>query len=168
MSQAYISIGSNIDRARNVCFSIEALATRYGALQLSSVYESDAIGFESAPFYNLVAGFETDDPPAVVQAALHDIEEQAGRDRDEKMQARPLDLDLLLYDDRVIEEDGLALPRDDIVRYAFVLRPLAEIAPGVAHPVTGECFADMWRAFDAASQPLSPVGWERLGQERNA
>ena len=48
MSQAYISIGSNIDRARNVCFSIEALATRYGALQLSSVYESDAIGFESA------------------------------------------------------------------------------------------------------------------------
>jgi len=158
-AQVYVSIGSNIERERNIAYSLQALTEAFGPLQLSSVYESRAVGFDSAPFYNLVAGFRTSESPQAVQQKLHAIEADAGRVRTTRMTARTLDLDLLLYDDRVIREDNLLLPRNDITRYAFVLRPLAELAGNARHPVTGERYADMWAAFDRDSQPLAAVAW---------
>lgn len=159
MAQVYVSLGSNIERRRNIRHALEQMTERYGPLERSDIYESEAVGFDSDPFYNLVVGFQTGESPRRIQETLHGIESASGRLRSGELTARTLDLDLLLYDDAVIHEDGLALPRDDITRYAFVLRPLAEIAGDARHPVSGERFADMWAAFDADSQPMRRVDW---------
>ena len=160
MAQVYISVGSNIDRRRNIAAALQILTDTYGELQQSSVYESAAVGFDSAPFYNLVLGFSTQQSPQAVHEQLHSIENRCGRQRTAALSARTLDLDLLLYDDRVMTEGKLVLPRDDINRYAFVLRPLAEIAAAARHPVTGVTFKDMWAAFDDETQPLTRVDWQ--------
>jgi 2-amino-4-hydroxy-6-hydroxymethyldihydropteridine diphosphokinase len=159
VARVYVSIGSNIDRDRNIALALRLLEASFGRLQRSSVYESAAVGFDSDPFYNLVVGFETAATPRHIQDALHCIEESSGRIRTTGLSARTLDLDLLLYDDLVIDADGLTLPRGDITRYAFVLGPLAEIAGGQRHPVTGDRYADMWSAFDDPGQILSRVDW---------
>ena len=159
MARVYVSIGSNIDRDHNVDLALRLLEASYGELQRSSVYESEAVGFDSDPFYNLVVGFDTSDSPGEIQDVLHCIEEASGRIRTTGLSARTLDLDLLLYGDLVTEADGLVLPRTDITRYAFVLAPLAEIAGALRHPVTGEPYADMWSAFDEADQALSRIDW---------
>jgi 2-amino-4-hydroxy-6-hydroxymethyldihydropteridine diphosphokinase len=159
MARVYVSIGSNIDRERNIALALQRLEDDYGPMQRSSVYESAAVGFDSPPFYNLVVGFETTESPVQVQAVLHDIESASGRERTGKLSARTLDLDLLLYDDLVVHEGRLHLPRDDIERYAFVLYPLAELAPQGRHPVTGNTYAQMWAAFDDTHQLLTRVDW---------
>lgn len=159
MARVYISVGSNIDRERNIDMALRLLEASFGQLQRSSVYESEAIGFDSDPFYNLVVGFDTDDTPREIHDVLHCIEEASGRIRTTGLSARTLDLDLLLYDDLVTETGGLVLPRDDITRYAFVLAPLAEIAGTLRHPVTGENYENLWSAFDEAGQVLSRVDW---------
>jgi 2-amino-4-hydroxy-6-hydroxymethyldihydropteridine diphosphokinase len=159
VAQVYVSIGSNIDRERNIAFALQRLADDFGPVQQSSIYESDAVGFDSAPFYNLVVGFKTRIEPAELQQRLHAIEAVCGRERSAVMTARCLDLDLLTYDDRVLEQGRLVLPRGDITRYAFVLRPLSELAPDTRHPVTGERYADMWSAFDDSEQLLTRVDW---------
>jgi 2-amino-4-hydroxy-6-hydroxymethyldihydropteridine diphosphokinase len=159
VAHVYVSIGSNIDRNRNIALALELLQASFGRLQRSSVYESAAVGFDSDPFYNLVVGFETRATPRQIQDALHCIEESSGRIRTGGLSARTLDLDLLLYDGLVIEENGLTLPRLDITRYAFVLGPLAEIAGELRHPVSGERYADMWSTFDDADQVLYRVDW---------
>lgn len=159
MARVYVSIGSNIDRARNIGLALQHLDEAYGPLLRSSVFESAAVGFSSAPFYNLVVGFDTDLPPQAVQEHLHAIEAGSGRERTGELSARTLDLDLLLYDDLVIDAGRLKLPRADILRYAFVLFPLAEIAPDARHPVSGERYADLWSRFDDASQVLTRVDW---------
>ena len=159
MARVYVSVGSNIDRERNIAMALRLLEASYGELQRSSVYESEAVGFDSNPFYNLVVGFDTRDTPRELQDVLHCIEEASGRIRTTGLSARTLDLDILLYDDLVTDADGLVLPRTDITRYAFVLAPLAEIAGTMSHPVTGERYADMWSAFDDAGQVLSRIDW---------
>jgi 2-amino-4-hydroxy-6-hydroxymethyldihydropteridine diphosphokinase len=157
--QVYVSIGSNIERRKHIVSALQQLAQEFGALVQSPVYESAAVGFESAPFYNLVVGFETAMDPGAVQQRLHVIEERNGRDRGAGLGARTLDLDILLYDDRVMDQDGVVLPRDDISRYAFVLRPLAEIAGSRRHPVSGKRFDELWAGFDDADQVLQRVDW---------
>jgi 2-amino-4-hydroxy-6-hydroxymethyldihydropteridine diphosphokinase len=160
MAQVYVSIGSNIERRKHIALALEILTGRYGELEQSSVFESDAIGFDSAPFYNMVVGFLTDVEPRSLQAWLHEVEAQCGRVRTTSLSARTLDLDLLLYDDLIMDEDGLMLPRDDITRYAFVLYPLAEIAPNARHPVSGQRYADLWAAFDEDGRSsLRRVDW---------
>ena len=159
MARVYVSIGSNIDREQNIDAALRELSAAYLELEQSSVYESDAVGFDSAPFYNLVVGFRTDESPRAIQDSLHAIENRHGRLRTAALSARTLDLDLLLYDDLVMSEGKLVLPRDDIERYAFVLAPLAEIAGSARHPVTGVSYADMWAAFDDSRQALTRVDW---------
>jgi len=159
MARVYVSIGSNIDREQNIDVALRELSAAYRELEQSSVYESDAVGFDSAPFYNLVVGFRTDESPRAIQDSLHAIENRHGRLRTAALSARTLDLDLLLYDDLVMSEGKLVLPRNDIDRYAFVLAPLAEIAGSARHPVTGVSYADMWAAFDDSRQVLTRVDW---------
>jgi 2-amino-4-hydroxy-6-hydroxymethyldihydropteridine diphosphokinase len=159
MARVYVSIGSNIDRERNIAAALRLLESAFGPLEQSSVYESDAVGFTSAPFYNLVVGFDTSQTPRAIQAALHRMEEASGRVRTTSLSARTLDLDLLLYDDLVTTAHGMVLPREDITRYAFVLAPLAEIAGTRRHPVTGDRFADLWARFDDANQSVSRIHW---------
>ena len=158
MARVYVSIGSNIDRDHNVAAALASLQREFGELQQSTVYETEAVGFEGDPFYNLVVGFDTDLSPREVAALLHRIEDQQGRQRRAgKFSARTLDLDLLMYDQLVLDEDHLKLPRPEILDYAFVLRPLAEIAGDLRHPLAGCSLAALWNAFDAAAQPMWPV-----------
>ena len=158
MSRVYVSIGSNIDRERYIRAALAQLQQHYGPIEQSAVYESEAIGFDSEPFYNLVVGFDTSESPKQVSATLCEIEAVNGRTRDSSgLAARTLDLDLLLYDDLVLKEGKLSLPRDDITRYAFVLGPLAEIAGERRHPVSGQRFDALWSAFDSSAQELRRV-----------
>jgi 2-amino-4-hydroxy-6-hydroxymethyldihydropteridine diphosphokinase len=158
MARAYVSIGSNINREDNIRTAIDALRRHYGRLLLSRVFESEAVGFQGENFYNLVAGFDTDSSAPQVAHTLHRIEQACGRSRQgPRFGPRVLDLDLVLYEDLVINEPGLQLPREDILNYAFVLQPLAEIAPCLRHPVLGKCYADLWAVFNDSSKRLWPV-----------
>jgi len=158
MARVYVSVGSNIDRKRNVEGALEALQKEYGAVEQSRTYETQAVGFDGDPFYNLVVAFDTDQSPQRVAEVLSRIEDAHGRDRDTgKFSSRSLDLDLLLYEDLVLDEPGLHLPRKEILEYAFVLRPLAEIAGDMKHPVTGFSFAAIWDEFDPTAQPMWPL-----------
>jgi 2-amino-4-hydroxy-6-hydroxymethyldihydropteridine diphosphokinase len=158
MPRVYVSIGSNIEKDKHLRQAVQALAARYAPLTLSTVYESRAIGFDGDPFYNLVAGFDTGDTLAQISAVLADIEQQCGRVRNGvRFGPRTLDLDILLYGDRVQHDATHQLPRAEIDEYAYVLRPLAEIAPLERHPETGITYGDMWRRFSDATQPLVPV-----------
>lgn len=149
MAKVFLSIGSNIDKDANIRAGIELLREKFGELELSPVYENAAVGFDGDSFYNLVAGFETGETITEVASACRRIEEQQGRDRSApKFSSRSLDIDLLLYDDVVIEDGSMDVPRGEITRYAFVLKPLVDIAPGVVHPVLGKTMQALWQAFD--------------------
>jgi 2-amino-4-hydroxy-6-hydroxymethyldihydropteridine diphosphokinase len=154
----FISLGSNIDREENTRAGVKALQQAFGKLTLSSVYESEAVGFDGDAFYNMVIACEVDAPVHETNQKLRDIEDANGRDRSgPKFSSRTLDLDLLLYDDLVIDENGLKLPRGEILKNAFVLWPLAEIAPDMIHPETGTTFAELWAGFDKSKENLKPI-----------
>lgn len=158
MARVYVSIGSNIDRSRNLRAALDALGARFANLARSRVYESIAVGFAGDPFYNLVAAFDAEEEPREIVRVLHGIEERQGRERGgARFAPRTLDIDLLLYDDLQMREGKLVLPRDEITRYAFVLRPLAELAPDLRHPVSGRSYAELWRDFADKDQDLWPV-----------
>lgn len=158
MARVYVSGGSNIEAQTHIPQAIATLKSRYGRVHISSIYSTPAVGFEGDDFLNFVAGFETDESPAEVAAAMYRIEDEQGRVRGtDKFAPRTLDLDVLLYDDLVIQRGRLQIPRDEILRYAFVLGPLAEIAGDLQHPETGETFQHHWQVFNDAGQPLQAV-----------
>jgi 2-amino-4-hydroxy-6-hydroxymethyldihydropteridine diphosphokinase len=149
MSKGYISIGSNIDKDKNILASLQALEEHFGKLTISSIYESEPVGFTGDTFYNLVVGFNSELAVKEVAKQLRQIELDNGRTRDsQKFSARTLDLDLILYDDLILNDGRLRIPRDEIERYAFVLEPLAEIAPTLKHPISHLSYADLWKKFD--------------------
>ncbi len=149
MPRGYISIGSNIEREKNIFSSLRALEKQFGKLHVSSIFETEPVGFTGDPFYNLVVGFDSELDVQAVAKILREIEMQHGRTRNShKFSARTLDLDLLLYGDLILKEGRLQIPRDEITHYAFVLEPLAEIAPDLQHPVSKQRFADLWEKFD--------------------
>ncbi|MEK7815722.1 MAG: 2-amino-4-hydroxy-6-hydroxymethyldihydropteridine diphosphokinase [Pseudomonadota bacterium] len=157
MPRVYVSIGSNIDREANIRGAVRMLREHYGPLTLSRVYETPAEGFDGDAFYNLAAGFDTDDTPKQVRQALTDIEAAHGRTRNgPRSGPRTLDLDLLLCGDLVRHDGDLDIPRGEIAKYAFVLGPLAEIAPDLRHPETGVRLGEMWEKF-AGRRELRPV-----------
>jgi 2-amino-4-hydroxy-6-hydroxymethyldihydropteridine diphosphokinase len=158
METVYVGIGSNCDRESNISSGISMLKQRFGALQLSPVYESRAVGFDGDNFYNLVAGFTTGLEPEQLVDVLHEIEGMCKRDRaNTRFASRTRDLDLLMYGNLVRHTGKLRIPRDEIVSYAFVLKPLADIAGSVTHPVSGSRIEELWKNFPDNDQELWPV-----------
>jgi len=158
----FLSLGSNIDREHNIRGGLDALAALFGTLQLSPVYESEAVGFDGAPFLNLVVAMQTDMPVGELAQALRDIEAAHGRTRGEKkFSSRTLDIDILTYGDVTGEVDGVSLPRDEILKHAFVLTPLADIAAEVLHPALKESYATLLARLDMSKQKLwqVPFSW---------
>lgn len=143
MTRIYISLGSNIDRERHIRAGLDALHAEFGELQVSRVFESEAVGFNGRPFYNLVVGADTELPLATLCQRLRAMEFAHGREPDAKKFApRTLDLDLLLYGELVCETP-LVLPRGEILTNAFVLWPLAELAPTFRHPIDGRTIGEL-------------------------
>jgi 2-amino-4-hydroxy-6-hydroxymethyldihydropteridine diphosphokinase len=160
VARIYISLGSNIDREVHTRAGVKALAEAFGELELSSVYESEAVGFDGDAFYNMVIACDSHDDVHTTNKKLAAIEDANQRDRSgPKFSSRTLDLDLLLYDDLVLSENGLTLPRDEILKNAFVLWPLAEIAPDLKHPVVKKTYAELWAGFDRSREHLHPVAF---------
>lgn len=159
MERVYVSIGSNVERATHLRAGLTALSARFGPLMVSTIYECPAVGFDGDPFYNCVAAFDCAEPVDTVHAELHAIEDRFGRDRSQpKFSPRTLDLDLLLYGDRVMREGRLVLPRPDVDQVAFVLAPLAELAGERVHPARQETFTELWARFEGSDAgDLIPV-----------
>jgi len=149
VTRGYISLGSNIDRDKYIAAGLQALKQQFGKLVISSLYESEPVGFSGDAFYNLVVGFDSDLDVDSVANILRQIEIDHGRATDsKKFSARTLDLDLLLYGELVLNNGNLQIPRKDIEHYAFVLEPLAEIAPTLKHPVHHLSYAELWQRMD--------------------
>lgn len=156
MATVYVGLGSNIEPEENLKLGVAELRRRYGEVDVSAVYRSAAVGFEGEDFLNLVGRFESESEPAEICQAIAAIHKLVGRDRKGgKWESRPLDIDLLLYNDRVMEDPRV--PREDVLEYSFVLRPMAELAPDLAHPVTGRTMLEHWQEFDASRHPLEAV-----------
>jgi len=157
MVEVYVGAGSNIEPARHLKLAAAALAERFPGLRCSDVYRSPAFGFTGAPFLNMVFAFEFTGSPDDVERELNDIEYEGGRvRRGERFSSRTLDLDLLLFGGMVDAERRL--PRDDVLRYPFVLGPLAEIAPDLRHPLTGRPIGVEWAERRAEATRLERVG----------
>ena len=162
--RVYISIGSNVDRARYVTAALDALDQWFGELTISPVYESEAVGFDGSPFYNLVVGVDTALSVGELSRRFKQLEAENGRRRGApKFSARTLDLDILTYGDQVGVIEGVELPRGEILKNAFVLRPLADIAPALTHPVCGETYGALWQNY-TAGQKLWPIGFTWQGR----
>jgi 2-amino-4-hydroxy-6-hydroxymethyldihydropteridine diphosphokinase len=158
VTQVFLSLGSNIQREKHISAALDALAAQFGELQISRVYESEAVGFEGDNFYNLVVGIHTELPVARLALRLREIEDANGRLRSgPKFSARTLDIDILTYGNLSGTVDGVKLPRGEIEKNAFVLQPLAELAPETIHPLTGLSFGQMWANYDKSKQKLWPV-----------
>jgi 2-amino-4-hydroxy-6-hydroxymethyldihydropteridine diphosphokinase len=138
--------------------ALHDLEVLFGDLRISPVYESEPIGLDGENFHNLVVGIATDLTPKELVAELRRVEARHGRKRGvDKFSPRTLDIDLLTYGDRIIEDGSIRLPRDEILKYAFVLLPLSEVAGDEVHPPSGRTYGQLWEAFDK-QQPLWRVG----------
>jgi 2-amino-4-hydroxy-6-hydroxymethyldihydropteridine diphosphokinase len=166
VTRVLVAAGSNVAPLENLRRAREVLAAHYPRLRCSRAYRNASVGFEGEDFVNLVVGFDTDDDLATVMGQLHAAEAACGRARNApKWAPRSMDLDILLYGDRVCDEPGLVLPRPDLLRRAYMLGPAAEIAPDTVHPTLGRTLAELWREFARDEHPLVPVdlGWQPTG-----
>jgi 2-amino-4-hydroxy-6-hydroxymethyldihydropteridine diphosphokinase len=155
--RVWVGIGSNVEPLPHLQLAVAAMAERYGGLRQSSVYENPPVGFSGADFLNMVVGLDTADSWQQVTAFLESIHRQAGRSSGrQQFGPRKLDLDLLLFG--VLVDPAARVPRADVLRYAFVLGPLAEVAPALCHPLGGMTMAAAWAAY------AGPRALRNLGQ----
>ncbi len=155
MSTAWLSLGSNLAPEQNLQAAAQALRARFGAVRFSAVYRTPAVGFEGPDFLNAAAQLDTDLDVHALNDWLHALEAAQGRQRGgARFSSRTLDIDIVFFDDLVLTGPGnLQLPRPELAQ-AFVLLPLAEIAPGYRVPTTGQTLGALWAAHaDAGSPP---------------
>lgn len=158
MTQVYVSIGSNQQPGPHIRQALALLEGNFGMLQASPVYESRAVGFDGDNFLNLVIGFKTDLSLQELEQLLDDIERQCGRVRHQRrFSPRTMDLDLLLYGDLIRHDTSWDIPRGEIYKYAFVAKPLADLAPRTVHPETGQTFREVWEDGEFEGQELWKV-----------
>lgn len=167
MNRAYISLGSNIDKERNLPAAVALLRQWAHVVAVSSVYETIPMGLRDQPnFFNAAVLVQTELAPAALkQELLARVEERLHRERQEDRNApRTIDADLALYNDEVRTYNGRALPEPDVVRFVHVALPLAELAPDLPHPETGESLrtiANRLYGKAAAANGGKPPIWPR-------
>jgi 2-amino-4-hydroxy-6-hydroxymethyldihydropteridine diphosphokinase len=144
MHRAYLSLGSNIEPERHLRAAVAELRARFGSLRVSPVYRSKAVGFDGPDFLNLAVGLDTDLDPVALDAWLHALEARLGRRRGgPRYASRTLDIDIVLFDDIVMQGPGhLRIPRPELAE-PFVLIPLHDIAPDAREPVSGRSLAEL-------------------------
>lgn len=144
--QILISVGSNIDKESNTEKGLQALYDYFGELVVSTIYESESVGFSGDNFLNSVVLAYTSKSIKDVCLQLKLIEDKQGRTRDKKFGNRTLDLDLLTFDN-VVTNSPVILPRQEIEYNAFVLQPIAEIVPNQIHPTSQKKYVTLWNEF---------------------
>lgn len=158
MPDVYVAAGSNIEPKQNLRTAINALKRRLGDVHVSRAYRNKAVGFEGPEFVNLVIGFKADLTLTEVLSVLQAVEGLCGRARKApKFEPRTMDLDLLIYGDMVCATHAITLPRPDLVKRAYMLGPLAELAPNLVHPTLHKTIGELWQEFDQSAHPLTLV-----------
>ncbi|MEE4174694.1 MAG: 2-amino-4-hydroxy-6-hydroxymethyldihydropteridine diphosphokinase [Xanthomonadales bacterium] len=156
---AFLGLGSNVSPERHIAIAIERLKDAFDDFRLSPLYRSQAVGFDGADFINGVASVRTDLSPRALRDWLRRLEDEHGRERNvPKFSDRVLDVDILLYGDRVQDEKDLPLPRPEIFHFAHVLRPLADLAPDRPCPGDGRTFAAIRTAAKLDESTLVRLG----------
>lgn len=144
MARVYLGLGTNLgDRASLLREALRRIEDVAEIEAVSGVWRTEPVGYRDQPdFWNLVTRARTDLEPEPLLSALLEIEKALGRVRSFPNAPRPIDIDLLLYDDRRISTPALTVPHPRMLERGFVLRPLAELDPDLRHPVTGEPIAE--------------------------
>lgn len=156
----YVAAGSNVEPLKNLRIALDELSKHY-RLKVSNAYRNKAVGFAGEDFINLVVGFATTDSMHRVIERLHAAEAACGRPRDApKWAPRTMDLDLLLYGDAIVNEPGTKVPRADLVKRAYMLKPMAELAPEVRHPISGKSMQELWEQFDDDAHSMTRVDFQ--------
>ncbi|MGC9317270.1 MAG: 2-amino-4-hydroxy-6-hydroxymethyldihydropteridine diphosphokinase [Armatimonadota bacterium] len=168
MARVFVAVGSNIDPERNVRAAVRALARRTRVVAISTIYATAPLRrHEQATFYNGVVEIETGIPPRELRSeVLRCIEAQLGRVRTgDRWAARTIDLDIAVYNDLVISDSDLQIPDPDIPRRAFLAVPLAELAPDLVLPGSGERLSEIAAAFDDHDMDPLPEYTQSLQEE---
>ncbi len=156
-----MAAGSNVRPRASLRQALSLLAREFPGLRASRAYSNKAVGFPGDDFINLVIAVPADLPTEALLERLRAVEQACGREPGApKWGPRALDLDLLLHGNRIGLIAGKSLPHPDLLTRAWVLGPLAELAPGLEHPVAGARFGTLWRRFDQRAHPLTPVTLE--------
>lgn len=156
--RAYISGGSNIDPEVNLALAARELKGAFPGARFSRCYRNRAVGFDGPDFINFAAALPLATGPEELRNSLQRIETLCGRAPGApRWEPRSMDLDVLMVDELVFELPGLTVPRPDLLKRAFMLGPLAEIAPALLHPLRGQSIGELWARFDQAAHPLVPV-----------
>lgn len=165
MTWVTLSLGSNIDAFNQLTSCLDSLLLEFGDLSLSSVFESEAVGFDGDNFLNMAVGLDTDMKLPELSSFLKAVEDKHGRDRSQpKFSGRSLDIDILTYGDKQGDFNGITLPRPEITANAFVLWPLSQISGKQKHPDLGLPFTVLWENYDKDKQKLWPVNFQWHGR----
>ena len=153
MPKAYLSLGSNLEPEKHLAAAVRALQETFGDIVLSDLVRTEAVGFDGPDFINAAAIIETDWDVYRLDAWLHALEDRLGRRRDgPRFSSRTLDIDIIFFDDLVLDGPGnLQIPRPEL-KHAFVLQPLAQIAPDYVNPETGRTLAETLSQSDGLGQ----------------
>lgn len=158
MTIVALSLGSNTNPAQYLASALDALQGKFGALRISSVFESEAVGFSGDNFLNLVALIDTTEKLEDLALFLKRLEDQHGRSRQgPRFSGRTLDIDILTYGDLHGMFTGITLPREEIVENAYVLWPMSQVLGDAVHAPTGKTYAQLWAEYDKDRQKLWPV-----------
>ena len=159
----YLGLGANLgDREANLRRAVDLLSQGVRVLRVSPIYETDPVGYvEQPPFLNTVAeGITAWEPEALLDLAKA-IEGQMGREATVRFGPRPIDIDILLYDDLILDSERLTIPHPRLAERAFVLVPLADLAPDLQHPVIGKTMGKLFDAVQGREGVRLWRAWER-------
>jgi 2-amino-4-hydroxy-6-hydroxymethyldihydropteridine diphosphokinase len=158
MTPVYVAAGSNVEPEKHLAQAAMQILDTWPDAIFSAAYANKAVGFDGPDFINLVVGFHTAHPFDFVIGRLRAIETRCGRPRyAPKWASRTMDLDVLMFGDRIEKTSDYTLPRPDLLKRPYMLGPMAEIAPDVKHPIEGRTIAELWAAFDGDGHSMTPV-----------